>query len=207
MPDLWGQYRCPTGQGGRIVAESMNRAHEPLTLWGLGHVKVEPDWVVLDVGCGGGKTVNRLAHLVPNGKVIGLDYSPDMVTYSKEFNKKLIAQNCIEIVEGSVEKTGFPDGFFDLVTAFETYYFWSNLTEALTEIKRVLKPNGQLLLVNEMVKDGKYEVEHAKLIKDTYVRLIPLKELRKAMLSVGFGSVQAFMKAESPWNTILAQKQ
>jgi hypothetical protein len=60
--------------------------------------------------------------------------------------------------------------------------------------------------VNEMVADGKYEVENAKLIAETHVRLIPLEEIRKAMHFAGFVAVQVFTKPESPWNGVLAQK-
>jgi ubiquinone/menaquinone biosynthesis C-methylase UbiE len=184
----------------------MNREHEQLTLWGLSHVTIEPSSVILDVGCGGGKTVSRLTQRAPKGKVYGLDYSPDMVAYSKKLNQKLIAENRAEIVEGKVEQMNFPDGFFDLVTAIETYYFWSNFPAALAEINRVLKLSGKLLMVNEMVADGKYEVENAKLIAETHVRLIPLEEIRKAMHFAGFVAVQVFTKPESPWNGVLAQK-
>jgi len=205
--DLMDQYKRPTGRRGRLVAALMNREHEPLTLWGLTYVNIEPNYVILDVGCGGGKTVSRLAQQALQEKVYGIDYSVDMVKYSKKVNKKLIAQNRVQIVEGSVEKMGFPHDYFDLVTAFETYYFWTNFPDALKEIKRVLKPGGKLLLVNEMVQDGVYEVKHAKLIDETHVRLIPLEEIRKVMQSVGFVNVQVFTEAESPWNAILAQKQ
>jgi len=161
--------------------------------------------MILDVGCGGGKTVRRLAQRAFQGKVFGIDYSADMVEYSRKVNKKLIAENRVEILEGSVEKTGFPDNFFGLVTAIETYYFWSSLPDALKEIKRVLKPDGRLLMVNEMVKDGVYEVENAEMIEKTQVCLLPLEEIRKIMQSIGFANVQIFTKPESPWNVILAQ--
>jgi SAM-dependent methyltransferase len=206
MPDLMDQYKRPTGRRGRVVAALMNKGHEALTLWGLTHVNIEPDYVILDVGCGGGKTVSRLAHRAVRGKVFGIDYSADMVKYSQKVNKKLITENHVEIHEGSVEKTGFPDNFFDLVTAIETYYFWPSLPDALREIKRVLKPGGRLLLVNEMVKDGVYEVENAEMIEKSQVRLVPLEEIRQIMESVGFSNVQVFTKAESPWNAVLAQK-
>ena len=184
----------------------MNREHKPLTLWGLTHVSIAPDYLILDVGCGGGKTVSRLAQRTPIGKVFGIDYSADMVKYSKKVNKKLIGENRVEIVEAAVEKTSFPDNFFDLVTAVETYYFWPNLSDALREIRRVLKPNGKLLMVNEMVKDGVYEIKNAKMIAQTHVRLIPLEETKNTLLSVGFADVQVFTKAGSPWNAVLAQK-
>jgi SAM-dependent methyltransferase len=207
MFGLMNQYRCPTGRSGRFVAALMNRKHEPLTLWGLTKVKIGSDYLILDVGCGGGKTVSRLAQRAPQGKVFGIDHSVDMAEYSKKVNKKLIAQNRVEIVEGSVEKMGFPNDYFDLVTAFETYYFWDSFPDAVKEIKRVLKSGGKLLMVNEMVQDGVYEVTHAKLIEETHVRLIPLEEIRNIMYSVGFADVQIITKAESPWNAVLAQKQ
>jgi len=207
MFGLMDQFRCPTGRRGRFVAALMNRDHKSLSLWGLTHVNIEPDHVILDVGCGGGKTVNRLAKRAPLGKVFGIDYSEDMVEYSKKVNKKLIAENRVEIVEGSVEKLGFSDDFFDLVTAIETYYFWPSFSDALKEIRRVLKPGGKLLIVNEMVKDGVYEIKHAEMIKQAYVRLISLDEIRNTVLRVGFADVQIFNKAGSPWNAILAKKQ
>lgn len=206
MFGLMNQFRCPTGRRGRFVAALMNRGHKPLTLWGLTHVEIEPDYVILDVGCGGGKTVNRLAQKAPLGKVFGIDYSPDMVEYSKKVNKKLIAEDRVEIVEGSVDKTGFPDAFFDLVTAIETYYFWHSFSDALKEIWRVLKPGGKLLMVNEMVKDGVYDVKYAKTIEQVHVMLIPLEEIKNTALRVGFADVQIFTKEGSPWNAVLAQK-
>jgi SAM-dependent methyltransferase len=206
MSGLMDQYRCPKGRAGKVVAKLMNREHEPLTLWGLTKVEIGLNYVILDVGCGGGKTVSRLAQLTPHGKVFGIDYSQDMVKYSKKVNKKLIAENRVEIVEGSVEKMDFPDDYFDLVTAFETYYFWTNFPDALKEIKRVLKPGGKMLLVNEMVQDGEYEVKHAKLIEETHVKLIPLEEIRRMMQSAGFLDIQVFTEADSPWNAILARK-
>lgn len=200
------QFKRPQGLRGRFTAALMNQSHKPLSIWGLSFVNIEPEWILLDVGCGGGKTVGRLAQRAIAGKVFGIDYSPDMVKYSKKVNKKLIAQNRVEIIEGSVQKMGFPDNFFDLVTAFETYYFWSEVPAALREIKRVLKPNGKLLVVSEMVKDGIYEVKHKKLIEQTSVRLIPLEEIRNILKSVGFADVQLFTRTGSSWNTFLAKK-
>jgi ubiquinone/menaquinone biosynthesis C-methylase UbiE len=200
------QYKCPTGRQGRVVAATMNRRHRALTLWGLRHVDIEFNYVILDVGCGGGRTVNRLAQRAVQGKVFGIDYSADMVKYSKEVNRKLIAQNRVEVIEGSAEKTGLPDDFFDLVTAIETYYFWPSLPNAFQEIKRILKPGGKLLMINEMIKNGVYEVENAELIEKTQVHLFTLQEIQDVLQSTGFVDVQIFTKAKSPWNAILAKK-
>lgn len=184
----------------------MNKGHWDLTTWGLKHVSIKSDSVVLDVGCGGGKTTNRLAKRANQGKVYGLDQSADMVDYSRQINKKLIAQNRVEIVHSSVEKTGFKDEFFDLVTAIETYYFWPTLANAFREIKRILKKEGYLLIISEMIKDGTYEVENAEIIAKTQVHLVPLQELQRILDSAGYSTVKVYRKRKSNWNVVLAQK-
>lgn len=202
----WSQYRCPTGVSGRNVATNMNKGHWDLTTWGLKHVNVKSKSVILDVGCGGGKTISRLARRAVLGKVYGIDHSEDMVDFSKQVNKKFVATNRVEIVHGTVEKTGFKDDFFDLVTAIETYYFWPNLSEAFQEIKRILKKEGCLLIINEMVKDGLYETKNAEIIAKTHVRLMPLGEMQRILVSVGYGNVKVYRKRKSAWNAIVAQK-
>ncbi|HLN88829.1 MAG TPA: class I SAM-dependent methyltransferase [Candidatus Binatia bacterium] len=202
----WIQFRCPTGVLGRKVAANMNKEHWDLTTWGLKHVRTKSDSLVLDVGCGGGKTIGRLARRAVHGKVYGIDHSADMVDYSRQVNKKLIAANRVEILQGTAEKTGFKNDFFDLVTAIETYYFWPNLAESFQEIKRVLKKGGYLLIISEMVKDGAYEVENAEVIAKTLVCLVSLQEIQRILHSVGYSDVKAYRKRKSNWNAILAQK-
>jgi ubiquinone/menaquinone biosynthesis C-methylase UbiE len=202
---LMSQFRRPTGVQGRAVAALMNKEHDHLSTWGLSHVKVEPDFVVLDVGCGGGKTIGKLASHAFQGRVFGIDYSRDMVEYSKKENQKPEAAGRITLIQGSVEQMSFPSNFFDLVTAIETYYFWPNLPRAFQEIKRVLKPGAKLLLVSEMVKDGKYEVENAEMIAKAHVKLFSIQEIVNMLECEGF-DVEVFRKSCSPWNAILAQK-
>ena len=184
----------------------MNKDHWDLTTWGLKHVSIKSNSIILDVGCGGGRTICRLALRSSQGKVYGIDHSADMVDFSKQINMKLIEANRVEIVEGSIAKSSFKDDFFDLVTAIETYYFWPNLAEAFREIKRILKSGGYLLMINEMVKDGIYEVENSEIIAKTHVHLVPTQEMQMMLSSAGFSNVKVYRKKKSNWNAILAQK-
>ena len=70
---LWvfRQVRKPSGPLGRRVVQAMNLGHATMTDWGLEQVTVPKNAVILDVGCGGGRTVRRLAALAPEGKVVG----------------------------------------------------------------------------------------------------------------------------------------
>jgi SAM-dependent methyltransferase len=201
-----GQFRRPTGVQGRAVAAFMNKEHNRLSTWGLKHVKIEHTFTVLDVGCGGGRTMSKLARQVVQGRVFGIDYSKDMIECSKEENQRLVNQGRVGLIQGAVEKMSFPNDLFDLVTAIETYYFWPNLPGAFQEIKRVLKQGGKLLIVSEMIKDGKYEVANAETIAKAHVKLFSMQEIEDMLYSAGFIDVKIFRKTNSAWNAIVARK-
>ncbi len=203
---MMNQFVCPTGEQGRKIAALMNEHHYQLTSWGLSHVKIPQASVILDVGVGGGRTVGKLANLAVDGRVFGIDYSRDMVEYSKSQNQRLVVEGKISLLQGVVQNLSFPNDFFDLVTAVETYYFWPNLPQAFREINRVLKAGGKLLIISEMVKDGRYEVENAEMIAKVHVKLYSTLELQVMLEREGF-KVKVFRKPCSPWNMLLLKKQ
>ena len=85
---LWvfRQVRKPSGPLGRHLVRAFNLGHATMTDWGLQQVMVPKNALILDVGCGGGRTVRRLVALAPEGKVVGLDYSAASVAVSRETN-------------------------------------------------------------------------------------------------------------------------
>ena len=56
-----------------MMIKAMNKGHSSLTSWGLEHMNIERTATILDIGCGGGTTVDRLCSIVANGKVYGID--------------------------------------------------------------------------------------------------------------------------------------
>jgi len=147
------QCRKPTGILGRRVARVMNITHSALTDWGLSHVSIGRADRVLDVGCGGGRTVQKLAMMAPDGHVWGIDYSSASASVAQHTNADAIASGHVTIELGSVAALPFADRMFDLVTAVETHYYWPELEANLGEILRVLKPGGTLALIAETVRD------------------------------------------------------
>jgi SAM-dependent methyltransferase len=69
------QCQNPTGRVGRLVLRNMNSRHSKVTDWGLSHASIGKQDIVLDVGCGGGRTVSKLAAIATQGKVYGIDHS------------------------------------------------------------------------------------------------------------------------------------
>lgn len=75
--------RRPDGFLGRMMLRGMNNGHAPLTRWGAAHIEWQPQWCVLDIGCGGGATLLRLLERCPDGMVCGVDASPESVEFSR----------------------------------------------------------------------------------------------------------------------------
>ena len=59
---------CPKGFWGRMILWGMNRFHASLARRGMKQVNWQPQWTVLDIGCGGGANLNRLLKQCPQGK-------------------------------------------------------------------------------------------------------------------------------------------
>jgi ubiquinone/menaquinone biosynthesis C-methylase UbiE len=100
---------------------NMNYRHSKATDWGLGHVCVEQDFTILDVGCGGGRTLSKLATAATQGKVYGIDYSKESVAVTKRTNARWVEMGRIEVRQAPVSQLPFQDGMFDLVTVSANY--------------------------------------------------------------------------------------
>ncbi|WP_067041528.1 class I SAM-dependent methyltransferase [Methanobrevibacter sp. YE315] len=141
---FFDNMRKPKGKLGNIQLKSMNKEHTPVSLWGLKHLEIKPGDTILDVGCGGGININRMAKQAK--MVYGVDYSIESVKLSREVNRQEIYDGKVKVLEGNVANLPFEDNTFDVVTAFETVYFWPDIEKCFGEVKRVLKPGGTFLI-------------------------------------------------------------
>lgn len=157
LKKVFNNARKPQGVIGRIMVAGMNgNSHAMLAKWALSSVTINDDSRVLDIGCGGGGNIARLLQLCPNGFVAGIDYSPVSVKKSIEVNAAAIARKKCDVKEGNVASLPYGDEEFDLVTAFETVYFWPTIEDSFRQVLRVLKPGGRFVIVNEA--DGEEQV-------------------------------------------------
>lgn len=193
------QYRKPSRWIGQIHLASMNRSHAGLTDWGLSHVTIGDEFHILDVGCGGGRTLERLAAMTVAGQVHGIDNADGSVLASKRWNAEAIRQGRIHVALASVDAIPYPDRCFDLVTAIETQYFWPDLDRAIQEVERVLKPGGQFLVIAEY-----YRTETRKPLVGWVLALLgahrlSLQEHRDLLRRAGFQEIQIFEAVERGW--------
>ncbi len=165
----------PEGIKGRIAGIIMNFIHNKqykniINKYIIDIIDSKNQASILDIGCGGGKLINILYTMLQNSKIYGIDHSIDMVNLSKKINKKGIVDGAVEIIQGDVNKLPFSDKFFNIITAFDTINFWKDLDISLMEIKRVLKQNGILFIVNGYPKAGTKWYDFVKFKSDDEYR-------------------------------------
>ena len=184
----------------------MNVGHARLRNWGLQRVALQPGFRILDVGCGGGRSVKVMTRGVTQGKVYGIDHSPEMITLARHVNRRLIDRERVEILLASVSKLPFPDEYFDLITAFESYYFFPDLVGDLKEIARTLKTGGHLLLVNEAYRSPQFDKRNTYWTRVAEMMLHSPEEYREFLTEAGFGDISVVTKAQRNWISALARK-
>lgn len=193
--------RKPEGFFGRMILFGMNKGHANLSKWGMSCLTWQPDWNVLDIGCGGGANLMQILKRCPKGKAYGLDFSAESVAFAQKKNKKLLGTRCF-VEQGSADQLPYQDCQFNAVTAFETVYFWSDLQRAFTEVARVLKKDGHFLICCEM-SDPANEMWSSR-IGGMVVH--SAEELESVLSKSGFTNVSAYRQQEEHL-CIVAQKQ
>ena len=186
----------------------MNASHSKLTDWGLEQLSIANHHTILDVGCGGGRTVSKLAAIATEGKVYGVDYSEESVAATERTNAQWIDLGRVEVCHGSVSQLPFPDNMFDLVTAVETHFWWPNLPGDMRELFRVLKPGGTLICIAEIYKGA--QTKAAKLVEkyasQTGMKLLTVDEHRELFTNAGFSNVQVIEERRKGWICAIGTK-
>jgi ubiquinone/menaquinone biosynthesis C-methylase UbiE len=179
----------------------MNSRHSKLTDWGLSHVSIEKHDTVLDIGCGGGRTVSKLAAIADQGKVYGLDYSKESVTVARRTNRPWIDMGRVEIREASVSHMPFSENVFDLVTAVESHFWWPDMPADMREVFRVLKPGGAFLLIVEVYRGANTIIANLaeKYLPSTGMKLLSVNEHRELFADAGYSDVQVIVDSGKGW--------
>jgi ubiquinone/menaquinone biosynthesis C-methylase UbiE len=179
----------------------MNSRHSKVTDWGLSHISIDKHNTILDIGCGGGRTVNKLAAIATQGKVYGVDFSGESVAFASRINKQWIETGRVEIREASVAQLPFSANAFDVVTAVETHFWWPDLPADMREVLRVLKPGGTLIIIAEIYKGA--NTATAKLAEKylplSGMALLSVNEHRELFANAGYSDIQIVDEPGKGW--------
>ena len=195
---FFANARKPQGVGGRFFVAGMNIGHSRISRWGLNHLAIKPADHILDIGCGGGVNVARMLKRAREGRVCGLDYSEVSVEKTKRVNAAAVRAGRSEIRLGSVSENPWPDNSFDMVTAFETVYFWPDMVHDFGEVRRVLKPGGLFFICNELNKSEGGEAPGQYWIRTLGINVYGPAEFREYLTEAGFAEISITTKGNGP---------
>ncbi|MFS9218820.1 class I SAM-dependent methyltransferase [Streptococcus sanguinis] len=142
------QSKRPSGLIGLWMMRLWNRVYMPMVVWAVSQLDYRKRFkAILDVGVGNGASSKYLKNNFPNSRVLGIDISSTAIRAAEK-----LAEPDLSFEVKNVEKTDLSVSEFDLITAFQTHFHWSNLTQSFLE----LKPDGIILLACEWSKLAYY---------------------------------------------------
>ena len=140
----------------------------------------------------------------PGAHVTAVDYSALSVEKAGKYNKKSVAAGRCAILQGDVSNLNLPAGAFDLVTAFETIYFWPGLERCFAQAAKILKSGGIFLICNESDGADETGLKFEKII-DGMKSYTP-EQIGEALEAAGFSEVECSHHSAKPWIAVTARK-
>ena len=201
---FFNNTRKPTGILGKIMIIRMNIHHKNLVKWAIKNFPKMNPASILDIGCGGGKNALELLKNYKKANLVAVDYSPVSVKNSKKTLSKEIKNNRCVVEEQNVLNMTLEKESFDLITAFETVYFWGDLNKAFSNVRNCLKENGKFIIIHE--NDGLIDnVEELESMIDG-LRLYKFEEMETALKEGGFSKIEKTHHEIEPWLMVIATK-
>ena len=155
---LMYQSKRPSGFIGLWMMKLWNRVYMPMVVWAVSQLDRKKRFhAILDVGVGNGASSKYLKKHFHNSQVLGIDISTTAIRAAER-----LAEPGLSFEVKYVENTNLSVGEFDLITAFQTHFHWSDLAQAFLELKRILKPDGIILLACEWSKLAYYQPDFRK---------------------------------------------
>lgn len=201
---FFNNTRKPTGILGKIMIIRMNIHHKNLVKWAIKNFpKINPT-NILDIGCGGGKNALELLKTYKNAKLMAVDYSPVSVKNSRKALSKEIKKNRCVVEEQNVLNLTLEKENFDLITAFETVYFWGDLNKAFSNVRNCLKEDGKFIIIHE--NDGLIDNVEKLESMIAGLRLYKFEEMEMALKEAGFSKIEKIHHDIEPWIMVIATK-
>ncbi len=166
------------GHEGIDWLERDNREEEEAPSKAIAALDLKPTDVVADIGAGSGYYTFRIAPLVPEGKVVGVDVQPEMIDYLETTEKKLGFTN-VEAHLGEIDDTKLPPGTVDVVLMVDAYHEFSHPAEMMASIVNALRPGGRVILVEYRYEDPNVPIKPIHKMTEAQAR----KEMEAAGLA------------------------
>jgi trans-aconitate 2-methyltransferase len=133
-------------------AQTYDQISEPQYQWGLevlDRLNPQPSESIVDAGCGSGRVTEKLVERLPDGRVVGVDGSAEMIKVAaKKFTGDdrvtLIVSDLLDLTPDLLEENGAP-GAVDALFSTATFHWITDHDKLFSRIHSVLRPGGRLV--------------------------------------------------------------
>jgi len=164
----------------------MERGHRPVGEQAIARMRLPAGARVLDVGCGSGWAARELAQAASNVQVTGIDISDEMVRVARESSQDFPN---VQFELATAEQLPFSDDAFTHAFSMESLYYYRNITKALKEIHRVLKPQGVFVAVVDLYWENAPTHQWIDTLK-VPVELLRIEDYRALLTEAGFANIR-----------------
>ena len=165
--------------------EGMERGHRPVGEQAIELMAIPVRARILDVGCGSGWATRLMAEKALQGNVTGIDIADEMIKLARETSTSFPN---VGFQVASAEKLPFNESQFTHAFSMESLYYYADMSAALREIKRVLKPGGQFVTVVDLFQENVASAQWIDELK-VPVQYLGIAEYRSQFESAGFVNV------------------
>ncbi|HEY9616514.1 MAG TPA: methyltransferase domain-containing protein [Microcoleaceae cyanobacterium] len=168
--------------------------------------------LVLDAGTGTARIPIMIAQRCPQWQIIGIDLSKNMLTIGQENIHQAGVQAQVSLEYVDAKQLPYPDRHFDVVISNSIIHHLPDPLPFLQELKRVLKPNGGILLrdllrpadelaVDQLVAEigPEYNPHQRQLFRDSLCAAFRLEEIRHLFDTAGLLDVQVYQSSDRHW--------
>ena len=160
--------------------ELMEKEHRKSVMKFLKTISFDKPFLFLDVGCGNGWVIRKIAEENNCKKAIGIDKSKNMILQANA--KKKTSKE--KYIHKSIESLRYKNKF-DFIFSMESLYYVDSIKIALEKIYKLLKPGGQFFCGTDFYSDNKATVKWANIMK-IQMHLHSKQEWKKFFKNAGF---------------------
>jgi len=165
--------------------EEMEHDHWPITRPALELMQIAPAENVVDIGCGAGWLSRILARRAPEGRIVGMDISDEMVRHARQ--KSVEIENLVFVV-GGVDEIPWESNFFEKAISVESSYYWPDPARGIREVHRVLREGGSAWILINYYRDNPHCHQWAEKLQ-VPVHLFSAEEWKRLFSDAGFSEV------------------
>ncbi len=141
------QAKKPSGIFGRLfMSRIFDKGNLELNNFVIETLAIKKSDHVLEIGCGTGSLLKRIANELENGSIEGIDFSKTMISVAKNKNKRHVLKKKAIIRLGNFDELRFENNSYDKIFSVNTIYFWNNPVSTISKAIDLLKADGMMVL-------------------------------------------------------------